>query len=191
MKKRIIIFVVAVLALTGALTGGTLAYFTDMTDTSADTFTVGKVDIELTEGRGAEGGSAREFQMVPGNEIRRDPAVTVLKGSQDCWLFVKFEKTDNLKEFIEYEAAEGWQRLFSEDGVYYRLVTAADEEKTFEVLKDSCFFVRADITEEQMDEIADRKAEVPALTFTAYAVQKAYMDSAETAWSQIGSALEP
>ena len=48
MKKKILVLCVVLALAATTIIGGTLAYFTD-TDNKTNTFTVGKVDITLTE----------------------------------------------------------------------------------------------------------------------------------------------
>lgn len=87
MKKKItaLALVVAILAI--AIIGGTLAYFTDTTETAKNEFTVGNVDITLSEPNW-KGGTPT---LMPGTTYAKDPTVTVETGSQDCWVFMEVE----------------------------------------------------------------------------------------------------
>ena len=189
MRKKGFILLAAFLMLAGAYAGGTLAYLADGSGSSSHTFAIGNVEIALTENtEGADmEGEAGGLHMVPGNTVKKDLAVSVAEGSEDCWLFVKLEKSDNLDAFIRYELEEGWRELPSESGVYYRSVYVGDREKTFSVLKDNQMVIREDITKRQMDEVSQGKTNAPALSFTAYAVQKANIGTVQEAWKQIGS----
>lgn len=81
MKKKILsICLVAVIAVM-AITGASLAYFTDKEE-AENVFVVGKVDIELTE----ESWEAPEAAM-PGVEYAKDPVVTNV-GNNDAWIRV-------------------------------------------------------------------------------------------------------
>ena len=93
--------------------GGTLAWLTDQTDEVKNTFTVGDINIGLTE-------TTADYKMVPGNTIAKDPTVTVKANSEACWLFVQVTESTDLKDFITYAIAEGWTALPGVDGVYYR-----------------------------------------------------------------------
>ena len=90
MKKRVIALALGCAVAFGGAVGGTLAWLTDSTTEVTNTFTTSDVDIDLTE---TKGGDNKEFQMVPGHTIAKDPKVTVSAGSQPCWLFVKVEET--------------------------------------------------------------------------------------------------
>lgn len=174
MKKKVLICVVAVVLVLCCAVGGTIAWLTAKTDSVVNTFTVGDINITLAE-------TEREYKMVPGNELEKDPKVTVEANSEACWLFVKVEKSANLDNFITYTIADGWTEL--ETGVYYREVGASDADQVFEVLTGSKVTVKENVTKEQMNALT--KENYPTLTFTAYAVQKDNIDSAATAWTKV------
>ena len=178
MKKRTIALMAALMILAGCIVGGTIAWLTDKTDSVQNTFTVGNIDIELEE-------TTTDFKMVPGNKIAKDPKVTVEAKSEDCWLFVKVEKSAVLDQYITYAVDNKWTALTGVDGVYYREVAAADADQEFAVLKDNEVTVNKDVTKEMMDALEAEGSELPTLTFTAYAVQKANIASAAEAWETL------
>ena len=65
------------------------------------------------------------------------------------------------------------------EGVYYRQVNAATDDREFPVLKDDKITVSNALTKEEIQNIADG----PTLTFTAYAVQKEGINTAADAWA--------
>lgn len=100
--KRIAIAALAFILICLAA-GGTLAWLTDRSDPVVNTFTAGNIEITLQE-------TAFDFKMVPGNDIVKDPVVTVEGGSEACWLFVRVEESVSpaLEDYIAYEmAADG------------------------------------------------------------------------------------
>lgn len=96
MTKKIFAIVLCVAMLAIAVAGGTLAYFTD-TDAKTNTFTMGKVDIQLDEPNytPAEDGALKVF---PGQTYPKDPTITINSDSEDCWLVatVTISKRANL-----------------------------------------------------------------------------------------------
>lgn len=174
MKKKTIILLLALVLVVGGVIGGTIAWLTAATDPVTNTFTVGDINITLAE-------TKTDFKMVPGNEIEKDPKVTVEANSEDCWLFVKVTKSDNLDDFITYDMANGWTPLTGVDGVYYRSVSASDANQAFSVLADDKVTVKTEVTKAQMNALTDETR--PTLTFKAYAVQKDNMATAEAAWA--------
>lgn len=173
MKKRTVALILAVTLVLGIAIGGTVAWLTTKTDPVTNTFTVGNIDIELTE-------TEREYPLIPGNLLDKDPTVTVDGGSVDCWLFVKVEKSDNLDDFISYAIADGWTLL--ESGVYYREVSASANDQSFAVLAGNTVTVKSTVDKATLDALTD--ATRPTLTFTAYAVQRANFNSPADAWAE-------
>ena len=176
MKKKVLICVVAVVLVLCCAVGGTIAWLTAKTDSVTNTFTVGDINITLTE-------TERDYKMVPGNELKKDPKVTVTANSEACWLFVKVEASANLSEFVSYQIAEGWTEL--ESGVYYREVDAATAKAgvSFDVLQGNAVTVKENVTKQQMNDLT--QATYPTLTFTAYAVQKDNVATAADAWAKV------
>ncbi len=172
MKKALFIMLSAALIVC-ATVAGTLAWLTDTTDPVVNTFTVGDINITLTESENLD------LKMVPGQPIRKDPKVTVKAGSEACWLFVKVEKSADFDSFMAFDPADGWTEL--ETGVYYREVAATTADTDFPVLKDNKVMVLDSVTKTMLE---DAKTNAPTLTFTAYAVQKAGFENAVAdAWA--------
>lgn len=175
MKKKVLSIVAVVLVLCCAI-GGTLAWLTDKTASVKNTFTVGDINIELTE-------TTTNYKMVPGNTISKDPKVTVKANSEVCWLFVKVEKSANFDSFMTYDMADGWTELPSVTGVYYREVAATTAATDFSVLKGDSVSVKDTVTKADLNALTQNT--FPTLTFTAYAVQKDNVADAATAWSKL------
>lgn len=175
MKKKTLALVLALTLLVAGVVGGTLAWLTDQTAEVKNTFTVGDINIGLTE-------TTTDYKMVPGNAIAKDPTVTVQANSEACWLFVKVTESENLDTFITYAIAEGWAALPGVDGVYYREVPASAADQTFSVLAGDAVTVKSDVTRTMLE---TAKTDAPTLTFQAYAVQKDNVASASDAWAKV------
>lgn len=205
MKKKILALTL-VFALALALgIGGTVAWLTAKTDSVVNTFTVGDINITLAE-------TATDFKMVPGNDITKDPEVTVKAGSEACWLFVKVEKSNNFDAFMTYSMAADWTELPGNSGIYYRevaaLTAAGAVDATFSVLSDNKVTVKDTVTKSDMNGLAEKNADgtpkkdndgnlvyddakLPKLTFTAYAVQKDNIATAADAWAKVSTTSNP
>ena len=174
MKKKLTVSL-AVLALVACMAAGaTLAWLTAKTSSVTNTFTYGDINIELKETTGTS------YKMVPGNTIAKDPKVTVKANSEECWLFVKVEKSDNFDDFMTYGIASGWTALAGVDGVYYREVTSSTTDTEYYVLSGNLVTVKDSVTKE---DFAGLKGTMPTLTFTAYACQKDNVSTATQAWN--------
>ena len=173
MKKKTLALVLALTLLVAGVVGGTLAWLTDRTAEVKNTFTVGDINIDLTE-------TTADYKMVPGNTIAKDPTVTVKANSEACWLFVKVTESTDLKDFITYTIANSWTKL--QDGVYYREVPASAADQTFSVLADDAVTVKSDVTRTMLE---TAKTDAPTLTFQAYAIQKDHFTTADAAWAEV------
>lgn len=191
---KAMVMILAVMLIVGISVGGTLAWLSDSTTEVKNTFTTSDIDIELNE---TTGGENKEFKMVPGYTIEKDPTVKVIKGSEKCYLFVKVEKSENFDTFMTYEMADGWIQLMDKNGakvvnVFYRVVDAAEADASFTVLKDNQVSVEETVTKEQMNALTTTT--YPTLTVTAYASQ--YMKNASEnfeayeAWGNVNSVAE-
>lgn len=175
MKKKALALVLALTLLVAGIVGGTLAWLTDRTAEVKNTFTVGDINIDLTE-------TTADYKMVPGNTIAKDPTVTVKANSEACWLFVKVTESTDLKDFITYAIAEGWTALPDVNGVYYREVPASAADQTFPVLADDAVTVKSDVTKTMLE---TAKTDAPTLTFQAYAIQRDHFATAAAAWAEV------
>ena len=107
-----------------AVTGGTLAYFTDK-EAKTNTFTVGNVDIVLTEDAWVNGGEAEAQDVYPGEAIAKDPTVHNV-GANPCFVRVQVTGLDQFGnkgaitlrhgEWVEGYDSENWTYL---NGYYY------------------------------------------------------------------------
>ncbi len=190
---RTLLAMLAVALLLGGAMGGTLAWLTSTPDGVTNTFTSSDINITLAE---TKGGTNREFKMVPGNEIEKDPKITVEANSEECYLFVKIETSHNYSTYLEnYETAEEWTALPDVEGVYYRTVSSSANAQTFSVLKNDKVKVKTSVTSDQMKAIdglnhdgtenEEELAARPTLKFTAYAIQTANITNAAAAWAEL------
>ena len=189
MKKKTFVLLLALVLIAGAAVGGTLAWLTDTTEAVQNTFTTSDIDITLAE---TKGGTDKEFKMIPGCTIEKDPKVTVKAGSEKCYLFVKIAKSDNFSSFMTYTVADGWTQLKDASdndvpGVYYRVVDTTEMGTPYSVLKDDQVTVKGEVTKAMMNGLTTTT--YPTLTFTAYASQfsKNNTDSftAAEAWKNV------
>lgn len=175
MKKKSFIMALALVLVFAVAVGGVVAWLTDKTAPVKNTFTVGDINIKLEE-------TTTAYKMVPGNNIAKNPTVTVKAGSEACWLFVEVEKSANFDNFMTYAMAGGWTALDGQNGVYYREVTATTADTSFGVLAGDKVTVKTDVTKSDLNALTETT--YPTLTFTAYAVQKDNMKDVATAWAE-------
>ena len=181
-STKTLVALLSLVLLLGCSLGGTLAWLSDRTDPVTNTFTVGDIDITLTE-------TTEDYKIVPGVNIAKDPKVTVEANSEACWLFVKvdeanwpdFKEEDNTTLKVDYTIADGWTALPNVTGVYYRQVVASGNAQEFYVLADNTVTVSESLTKSEVQGIGTGE-NAPTLTFTAYAVQQEGVKTAAEAW---------
>lgn len=106
--KKIVALLLCAVLLVGATIAGTVAYLTSQ-DQVVNTFTVGNVQIYLDEidydnsktdpEEGVTGrDKANEYHLLPGHEYAKDPTVTVLANSEECYvrMIMTINKQDEL-----------------------------------------------------------------------------------------------
>lgn len=180
---KAMLMILAVMLIVGISVGGTLAWLTDKTDDVVNTFTVGDVDIDLTETTG------NTYHIVPGANITKDPTVTVKANKEPCWVFVKIVEanwptameSDGTTRKINYSVGSGWKALDGESGVYYREAETLATDTTYPVLADNQVTVSSTLTKAEANAITT----YPTLTFTAYAIQKEGFTTAHDAWAEV------
>lgn len=87
MKKKLTAVALVVCMLAIMLVGASLAYFTDK-DEATNVFTVGNVDITLTEPNWTSTGSQDAPEVYPGERLDKDPTVENV-GANPCFVRIK------------------------------------------------------------------------------------------------------
>ena len=120
MKKKLTAVALVVCMLAIMLVGASLAYFTD-TDEATNTFTMGKVDIMLTEPEWTKNNPNGIAKLMPGTVIDKDPTITAVEKSEDAYLFldVIFNKYNSLFWVMAADASADEDiafTIFNDDG---------------------------------------------------------------------------
>ena len=124
MKKKIIALCLVIALAATAVIGGTLAYFTD-NDAKTNTFTVGNVDITLTEPNWEGSGSQDAPEVYPGEPLAKDPIVTNT-GANPCFVRILVTGLDCLgnagnityrTDYVTGKLGDNW--VLHTDGYFY------------------------------------------------------------------------
>lgn len=185
-STKVFLSLLALVLVVGCAVGGTIAWLTATTEPVVNTFTYGKIKIQLTETTG------NAYKIIPGVNISKDPKVTVKADSEACWLFVKVaEEGTFVTDKVTYSIADGWMPLDATNhpGVYYREVDAVTADTNFNVLAGDTTYPNGVVTvsENLTKAEANSVATQSTLTFTAYAVQKDGIDTAADAWAKVSN----
>ena len=103
MKKKITAIALVVCLVAVAVVGGSLAYFTDE-EKATNTFTVGNVDITLTEPKW----DVEKATLIPGREIAKDPTITVKETSQRAYTFLKVQLSEDFMKLLQTYYGENY-----------------------------------------------------------------------------------
>lgn len=199
-STQVFVSLLALVLVMGVAVGGTIAWLTAETAPVVNTFTVGDINITLTETwntdtDGDEVNDAWSAQLIPGFTYKKDPVVTVKANSVDCYLFVKFEESEGLSDYLTYTSnleGNGWTQGREFDipsNVWYRIVNTSDADQSWEMLANNQVSVSDTLTKDDMPESGDL-----SLTYTAYACQL-YKSNGTTfevdeAWNTVCGAAE-
>ena len=124
MKKKIIAVCLIVAMAATAVVGGTLAWFTD-DEVATNTFTVGNVDITLTEPNWTSTGSQDAPEVYPGEPLAKDPTVKN-DGANPCFVRIKVTGLDCLApasnityrtDYVPGKLGDNW--VLHTDGYFY------------------------------------------------------------------------
>ena len=182
--KKIVTAGLALVMVAGISVAGTLAYLTSVSAEVKNTFTVGKVAIELdetdiTNPEGDRVTSNDYGKVTPGTVYDKDPIVHLDLTSEDCYVFVKVTNGLGDKEAPSVEGgyqtidaqikANGWTLYNETDNVsiYYKNidVSALNGDSDLEVFEEFC--ISTDVTNGQAME---------PITIKAAAIQSAGLE---------------
>lgn len=167
-KKKFLASILAISLVAALAVGTTIAYLTDSTNTKTNTFTVGLVDIDLTETPNE--GTDWTAKLVPNTTYQKDPTVKVEATSEPCWVFIKIDGKDKADTYLDYELNNNWKELTGHPGYYY-YDGIQRPNSTLQIL------VNDEVTVKDIDE-----GEQFEFSFTAYAIQAQGFDTAADAW---------
>ena len=182
-KKALLVMLCAALLVVSAVLG-TLAYFTD-TDNATNTFTVGKVGIELDEAEVNPNGTLKsedrvkenKYHLLPGMKYIKDPTIKVDADSEDCYLFVKVENGIKNIEGDKTVAAQmdelGWKSVDGIQNVYVYAKEAQLDKCAVSKGTNVKVFETFTIDGDNVTNAVLESYENASIVVTAYAVQKA------------------
>lgn len=178
------------LAVIAAMTiSPTLSWLSDTSDSVVNTFAGGAISIKLDEalvdpnGKTVEGDSAQRvlensYKYIPGAVLDKDPTVTVLKGSEECYVFMCVDNELNDLFTINYDTTS-WLKVASNGNktvyIYKSSINALMTDN--DVVLNPIFTtitVSQNLTSQDVEEIGQK-----TVTATAYAVQAANIDRDE------------
>ncbi len=165
MKKKALLMVLAAALIVAASIGGTLAWLTS-NDSMTNTFTVGDLNIDLTETTWVA-----NAKIVPGVSIPKNPAVTVETGSESADVYISVTVPASLQNSkITFNVGSSWTWDAAKGCYKYNSAVAADAstDPLFTTVK------IGDLTETEMEAI--ETAATNDIVVRAYAIQTGTTD---------------
>lgn len=183
--KKLIIAVVALsLALVGVV-GGTLAWLSATSETVTNTFTYGTITIKLEETKGDEqtDGSILFSRVLPGAKVAKDPTVTVVEGSEKCYVYVLID--NQLKGSAEYNIMSTWIEVKTTDTKtlyrYSEVVDAISAEKELPVFTQLTF--SEELNADNIPGLANKNVIITAYAHQADNTDMATANAAAESWA--------
>jgi len=186
--KKLVIAVIALSLTLVCVIGGTLAFLVAQSNEVTNTFTYGKIELELTEEEGTNKNGIAYEDVVPGAILEKDPTVTVKAGSEDCFVYVLID--NQLGDAAAYNIGDEWEKV-AEEGtiILYRYgdecVAKSETDKDLPVFTELTF--DTDLEKDDLDGLAGKN-----VVIKAYAHQEDNLDSmsdadsAAIAWAGLG-----
>ena len=177
-RSKSLALVLSLVLVICCVTGGTLAWLNAKTGEVKNTFSTSDIGVTLEE-------TPNTYKMIPGWTIDKDPKATVTSGSENCYLFVKVDKSENFDTYMDMAIDSQWAPLNAESnpGVYYiKIDTDSEKNVPYNILgageatydkvtytwDKNQVLVKPTVTKQMM---VEANSQQPTLTFTAYAVQ--------------------
>lgn len=187
-KSQKLMLTCLMLCLIAALTiAPTLSWLSSTSQPVVNTFAGGAIAIKLDEalvgtdgkaieGEGAQRVTSNSYKYVAGAVLDKDPTPTVLKGSEECYVFLCVENGLSDKFTMNYDE-QSWLKVAEADGksLYAYSVRVDASEADADVVLNPIFTtvtVSADLTADDIDILGER-----TLSVTAYAVQTQSLSS--------------
>lgn len=187
-NKKLVIAVVALsLALLCAI-GGTLAFLVAQSNVVTNTFTYGTITLELSENNKADKDGLEFTNVVPGDELDKDPVITVVEGSETCYVYVLID--NQLGDVATYNIGSAWIKV-GESGTkvlyrYNEIVDATDADKDLEVFTKLNF--ADDLVKEDVDDLVGKNVVIKAYAHQSKHVDVTVANTEAIAWAGVTAA---
>ena len=187
-NKKLVIPVVALsLALLCAI-GGTLAFLVAQSNVVTNTFTYGTITLELSENNKADKDGLEFTNVVPGDELDKDPVITVVEGSETCYVYVLID--NQLGDAATYNIGSAWIKV-GESGTkvlyrYNEIVDATDADKDLEVFTKLNF--ADDLVKDDVDDLVGKNVVISAYAHQSEHVDIKTADTSAIAWAGVTAA---
>lgn len=205
MKTLILSLCLVLVVMTAA--AGTIAYLTDTSEV-VNTFTIGNIDMDVNESAVDENGqlmdgeptTGNNYHLIPGKTYSKDPYVTIMAGSDECYVRMIVKITDAAdvlsimgEDFLPQTCVNGWDNTVwipagmevveNEIVCEFRYYTTVDASSSLQehIVLEPLFtelVVPGSLTGEQLAMLTDMQIKV-----VGHAIQAATFENDEAAWA--------
>ena len=195
--KKLTIAVVALALMLLGVVGGVVAWLTASTDTVTNTFTYGEIAITLEE-NGATTTGIAFTNVVPGDQLAKNPTVTVNAKSEACYVYVKITNNLVLSDkslAATYTKNDGWTLIGTKtdaNGVVtnlYRYDTKFEYSESAQTTTTAVFstinYLGEELTKVEIEQLDGKTVEVSAYAHQADNTTPAAADAAAIAWAGV------
>lgn len=185
-SKKALAMLLSLVLLIGCVVGGTLAWLVASSETVTNTFSVGDINITLSETTGTS------YKILPGGTSAKDPTLKIQQGSEKCWVYVLIDNsvvlngtvvaTPNINE-NDWKVVDksGTKTLYR----YKDVVDASSAEQTLGVFTTVAY---ADtITKDNINTLKDTKIVITGYAHQSENTTQVVADAAAKAWAELGS----
>ncbi len=185
-KSQKLMLISSLLAVIAVLTiGPTLSWLSSTSEPVVNTFAGGTIAVRLDEalvgtdgkavvGEGARRVTANHYRYVAGAVLDKDPTPTVLKGSEECYVFLLVENSLGDKFTMNYDTASWHKVAEAGENTVYAYSKKVDALTAAEDVQLNPIFTRVtvspDLTAVDIENLGEKK-----LCVTAFAVQTAHV----------------
>ena len=195
MKKRTVALLLALVLVIGVAAGGTIAWLTANSEQVTNTFTASDLELTIAEKTNAKDDNNNDIwrgTVVPGGEQEKDPTLTVVKGSVECYVYVLVENTmkSGTTTYVTYNInTDNWMGLCTVgDKVLYRYKTTVDAGSAAQALP---VFTKVsysgDITKDNIDTISAGTITVQGYAHHAVNTTQAVADAAAIGYFKLST----
>lgn len=182
-SKKALAMLLSLVLVIGCVAGGTLAWLVDSSETVTNTFSVGDINITLSETTGTS------YKILPGGTSAKDPTLKIQQGSEKCWVYVLVDNTVVLngevvatpnidKSDWSVVKTNGTKTLYR----YKAVVDASFVEQPLPVFTTVAY---ADtITKDNIDTLKDTKIVITGYAHQSENTTQAVADEAAKAWAE-------
>jgi len=166
-------------------TGSTLAYLMDTTETKTNVFTLGDVEIELTEPDWVD-----NSVLLPNQPVTKDPTITN-KGWHDAWVWMEVVIPSTLYEHLTLNGiSDDWIRTNATDDKGNTVVTLKYKETLASGESVKAFDSVTLSADAKYDDLKDLGSKVE-INVTAYAIEAGSFASVDLAYAAFNNESNP